>query len=83
MLTLLTVAVVFETEKSAASTFCTSSSNVTRQVTLSASVGEEDGVLRVMDAIVGAVVSDPATLQPVAGLKTSVELQAVIPTWPA
>ena len=49
--TLVTVAVVPATVKSAAFTFCTFSSNVMRHVRLSALVGEVAGVWRVIDAI--------------------------------
>ena len=51
------VAVVPSTVKSAASTFSTSSSNVMRQVRLSAFVGDVVGVWRVIDVTCGAVVS--------------------------
>ena len=51
------IAVVPLTVKSAASTFCTSSLNVMRQVRLSAFVGDVVGVWRSMDVTCGAVVS--------------------------
>ena len=51
------VAVVPLTVKSAASTCCTSSLNVMRQVRLSAFVGDVVGVWRSMDVTCGAVVS--------------------------
>ena len=53
--TLVTVAVVPETVKSAAFTFCTFSSNVTRHVRLSALVGEVAGFWRMIEATRGAV----------------------------
>ena len=58
--TAVTVAVVLglaAMAKSAAFTFFTFSLNVTRQVRLSAFVGEDVGSWRTMDATVGAVVS--------------------------
>ena len=51
------MAVVPLTTKSAASTFETASLNVTRQVRLSALVGELVGVSRTIEATRGAVVS--------------------------
>ena len=51
------VPVVPATEKLKSVTFCTGSSKVTRQVRLSAFVGEVDGVWRSMEAIRGAVAS--------------------------
>ena len=55
--TAVTVAVVPLTAKSAAFTFETASLNVTRQVRLSALVGETVGFCRVIEATRGAVVS--------------------------
>ena len=55
--TAVTVAVVPLTTKSAASTFETASLNVTRQVRLSALVGELVGVCRTIEATRGAVLS--------------------------
>ncbi len=55
--TSVTVAVVPETEKSAVPALTTVSEKVTRQTRLSASVGDTDGVWRVMEATVGAVSS--------------------------
>ena len=57
--TAVTVAVVPAMAKSAVFTFCTFSLNVTRQVRLSAFVGEDVGVWRTMDSTLGAVVSTP------------------------
>ena len=51
------VAVVPVTVKSAASTFATSSLNVTRQVRLSALVRDDDGLCRSIEVTVGAVLS--------------------------
>ena len=50
-------AVVPETVKSPASTFRTSSSKVTRQVRVSAAVGETDGEWRAIEETRGEVVS--------------------------
>ncbi len=55
--TAVIVAVVPETWKSAAFTCCTASLNVTRHLTLSALVGDEDGDWRVIEVTPGAVVS--------------------------
>ena len=55
--TAVTVAVVPLTAKSAASTFATASLNVTRQVRLSAFVGDVAGSWRAIDVTAGAVVS--------------------------
>ena len=51
------VVVVPETPKSASFIFCTASSNVTRQVRMEKLVGELDGVWRMIDVTLGAVVS--------------------------
>ena len=61
------MAVVPLTTKSAASTFETASLNVTRQVRLSALVGELVGVCRTIEATRGAVVSSgrPTTMSKV------------------
>ena len=50
-------AVVLDTPKSAASTFCTSSLNVTRHFRVSLLVGEVLGSWRTIEVTVGAVVS--------------------------
>ena len=64
--TAVTVAVVPLTTKSAASTFETASLNVTRQVRLSALVGELVGVCRTIEATRGAVLSTvPVMVLPV------------------
>ena len=55
--TAVTVAVVPDTEKSPASTFWTSSLNVTRHFRVSALVGELLGVLRSIEVTRGAMVS--------------------------
>ena len=52
------------TAKSVASTFSTASLNVTRQVRLSALVGEDVGSWRTMDVTVGAVVSTAGRTTP-------------------
>ena len=62
--TAVIVAVVPETWKSAASTCCTASLNVTRHLTLSALVGDElFGVWRSIEVTLGAVVSGTATVK--------------------
>ena len=55
------VAVVPSISKSGASTFSTSSSNVTSQVSSSSFVGDSAGFRRSMDVTPGAVVSDDVT----------------------
>jgi hypothetical protein len=72
VVTAVTVAVVPLTVKFAAFTFWTFSSKVTRQIKMSALVGEVAGVWRTIDAILGAVVStvpvktSPVSFPPVA-----------------
>ena len=58
--------------KSAASTFFTSSLNVTRQVRLSAFVGEDVGVWRTIEATRGAVVSAVSSSSTVTATLTAV-----------